>query len=56
MTTQTQVILEPPHNGGTAVACGFADDYIRDLGDRVAFLTLAEAAELKTYLERAYDL
>ena len=37
--------IKPP-----AVATGFEDDDIRDLGDRIAKLTLREAKELQQYL------
>lgn len=49
--TQTQ--MSPPNNGGTAIALAFPedDDYIRELGDQIANLTLKEAVELSEYLE-----
>jgi len=43
--------MQPPHNGGFAIASGFADDDIREIGDRIAELTNREALELSAYLE-----
>lgn len=40
----------PPGNTKITVA-GFPDDEIRELADRIASLTLREAAELNRYLE-----
>lgn len=45
----TQAIVEPPKNP-PRIATNFAD-YIYDLGDRIAALTLEQAQELSEYLK-----
>jgi hypothetical protein len=49
MNTLSQ--LSPPNNnGGKNIGADFPDD-IRDLGDRIANLTMLQAKELSDYLE-----
>ena len=51
MTTQTVAGLVPPKSPPkTGVNCN-PDDYIRDIGDRIASLLPQEAKELNEYLE-----
>ena len=41
----------PPNPPSSVIAAGFSDDYIRDLGDRIANLTIEQAIELNKYLK-----
>ena len=52
---ETQLEMSPPNDGGTIVASGFSDDDIREIGDRIANLTLLEAKELSEYLDLECD-
>jgi len=50
---ETQVVMAPPppHNGkGTAASSDFSD-HIREIGDKIASLTLLEGKELSDYLD-----
>lgn len=47
---QTQNDIPPTDTKNTA--CGFEDDDIRELGDRIANLSLIGANELKEYLRQ----
>jgi hypothetical protein len=47
---ETQVIKSPPPKA-PKVGLQFEDDYIRELGDRIAALTPEEAKELEAYLK-----
>jgi hypothetical protein len=52
---ETNFDLSPP-SPPTLVATGFADDDIRDLGDRIANLTLLEARDLANYIEEIHGI
>ena len=47
----------PPGDGGPPIATATSDDDpIRDIGDRIANLTLKQAAQLKEYLNNEYNI
>tara|TARA_Y100000034_G_scaffold133308_1_gene198420 strand:- start:978 stop:1148 length:171 start_codon:yes stop_codon:yes gene_type:complete len=51
MKLQTDMSMVPP--GGISTTLAWPDDdYIRELGDQIASLTLVEAVELNKYLEQ----
>jgi hypothetical protein len=47
---ETLPAMSPPNNNGKDVSLSFPDDEIRDLGDRIANLTIKEAVKLSAYL------
>jgi len=50
MSTATE--MQPPDRGCGAIATADDDgDYIRELGDQIADLTILQAAELTAYIE-----
>jgi hypothetical protein len=52
LDTITQMSMSPPNKGGNiALAADFPDD-IRELGDRIAALSVKEAAALAAYLSQ----
>lgn len=51
MTVETLSEMSPPNGGGKIIATLFPDDDIRELGDRIANLTLLQAKELSDYLD-----
>ena len=53
MDTQSQ--FGPPHVP-TNVATGFADDEIRELGDKIADLTPSEAKNLMQYIRETHQI
>lgn len=46
-----QTTIDVPPTIFKDIMMAFDDDYIRELGDRIANLTLAEAQELNEYLK-----
>lgn len=52
LLTQSQPPNKPPER--TTLA-GFPNDDIKELGDRIANLTIEQADELNRYLERIYE-
>lgn len=55
MKTETLADLNPP-SPPIMVATGFFDDYIRELGDKIAELTLLEARDLNNYIKEIYGI
>lgn len=51
MTVETQPAMAPPNTPTKYTATQFPDDEIREIGDRIAGLTILEAKELSDYLE-----
>lgn len=50
LKTQTQLSNSPPNNNIKSIASGNYDDYIREIGDKIANLTPEEANELNDYI------
>jgi len=47
---ETQMAMSPPRNGGKAAIASDFPDYIQEIGDRIANLTIREASKLSDYL------
>lgn len=51
--TQTQTQGAPPNRrGGKGIGAGFADDDMKELGDRIANLPMKQAKELLAYIQK----
>lgn len=47
----TQAEMEPPNGGGVSIAAPGDDDFVQQIGDKLAGLTLKQYVELVGYLK-----